>query len=102
MPFDRRSNRELRHKKLVDDTLARHGVKRKTVNAHRMERLREAAEGEAEELLDAQVRPRGDGPLNISNSHLPETHGNAQTPAKVDGARTVHMRGVLAMLWLRV
>jgi hypothetical protein len=48
--------RELRHKKLVDDTLARHGLKRKALNAHRMERLREAAEGEAEELLDAQVR----------------------------------------------
>jgi hypothetical protein len=39
----------------VDDTLARHGVKTKAVNPQRMERLREAAEGEAEELLDAQV-----------------------------------------------
>ena len=47
--------RELRHKKLVDDTLARHGVKTKAVNAQRLERLREAAEGEVEELLDAQV-----------------------------------------------
>lgn len=48
--------RELRHKKLVDDSLARHGLKRKAMNEHRLERLREAAEGEAEELLDAQVR----------------------------------------------
>ena len=39
----------------MDDTLARHGIKTKAVNAQRMERLREAAEGEAEELLDAQV-----------------------------------------------
>ena len=53
--IDQRSNRELRHKKLVDDTLARHGIKTKAVNTQRMERLREAAEGEAEELLDAQV-----------------------------------------------
>ncbi len=51
--------RELRHKKLVDDTLARHGMKRQNLNPARLERLREEAEGEAEELLDAQVTENG-------------------------------------------
>ena len=48
-------HRELRHKKLVDDTLARHGLKNKALAPQRLERLREAAEDEAGELLDAQV-----------------------------------------------
>lgn len=50
--------RELRHKRLVDAALAKHGLQSASLTAHRRDRIMAAAEEEAEELLEFQVLGR--------------------------------------------
>lgn len=76
--FDR--IKELRHKKLTDDLMARHGMRsNKALGPERLEKLREAIQGEAEEALQVQDAVKTAGDQRVRANDLASTHKGRRT-----------------------